>query len=121
VVVAAACLAFLLYNWHPARIFMGDAGSLFLGFLLTVIALKLRTGVPRFESALAVVLILGAAVFDTSLVVISRAARGRSIMVGGTDHTSHRLILLGLKPPVVTVILVTSTAYFCTIGVLVAR
>src|SRR5690349_2591923 len=47
VVVAAACLAFLLYNWHPARIFMGDAGSLFLGFVLAVIALKLRTPVPH--------------------------------------------------------------------------
>jgi UDP-GlcNAc:undecaprenyl-phosphate/decaprenyl-phosphate GlcNAc-1-phosphate transferase len=121
VVVAAACMAFLVYNWHPARIFMGDAGSLFLGFMLAVIALKVRTDVPRFESALAVVLILGAAVFDTTLVVISRTLRGRSIMVGGTDHTAHRLTLLGLRPQVVTAVMVASTAYLGVIGVLVAR
>ena len=47
VVVASACLAFLIYNWHPARIFMGDAGSLFLGYLLAVVALELRTPVSH--------------------------------------------------------------------------
>ena len=51
VVVASACLGFLIYNWPPARIFMGDAGSLFLGFMLAVIALKLRSRVRRTARA----------------------------------------------------------------------
>jgi UDP-GlcNAc:undecaprenyl-phosphate GlcNAc-1-phosphate transferase len=121
VVVASACLAFLIYNWHPARIFMGDAGSLFLGFLLTVIALKLRPDVSNLQGSVAVILILGAAVFDTTLVVISRTLKGRSILIGGTDHTSHRLTLLGFRPQAVTAIMFVSTAYFCVIGVLLAQ
>src|SRR5262249_41225653 len=115
------CSAFLIYNWHPARIFMGDAGSLFLGFLITVISLLLRTGVPPLESAVAVILIMGAAVFDSTLVVISRARTGRSIMLAGTDHTSHRLVLFGYRPQVVTTIMVLSTAFFCALGVLLGQ
>jgi UDP-GlcNAc:undecaprenyl-phosphate GlcNAc-1-phosphate transferase len=121
VVVAAACLAFLLYNWHPARIFMGDAGSLFLGFFLATISLKLRTAVPHGASAVALVLLVGPAVFDTTLVVISRIRAGRNIFVGGQDHTSHRLMLLGLGQGAVTAILVASTTVSATLGVLVSR
>ncbi len=121
VVVAAACLAFLLYNWHPARIFMGDAGSLFLGFVLAVIALKLRTPVPHGASIVAVVLLVGPAVFDTTLVVISRVSHGRPIYIGGTDHTSHRLLLLGIPRVGVTAVLIGGTAASCTLGVLVAE
>ena len=98
VVVASASLGFLVYNWHPASIFMGDAGSLFLGFLLAVIALKLRTGVGHFPSAVAAVLLVAPAVLDTTLVVISRVRSGRPIYIGGTDHSSHRLMLLGIGP-----------------------
>jgi UDP-GlcNAc:undecaprenyl-phosphate GlcNAc-1-phosphate transferase len=121
VVVASACLAFLLYNWHPARIFMGDAGSLFLGFMLAVISLKLRTPVPHAASIVAVVLLVGPAVFDTTLVVISRVTHGRRIFVGGTDHTSHRLLLLGVPRVGVTAVLVAGTAASCTLGILVAE
>ncbi len=121
VVVAAACMAFLLYNWHPARIFMGDAGSLFLGFLLAVIALKLRTPVPHGASIIAVILLVGPAVFDTTLVVISRVSHGRPIYVGGTDHTSHRLVLLGVPRIGVTAVLVGGTAASCALGILVAE
>lgn len=121
VVVASACLAFLLYNWHPARIFMGDAGSLFLGFTLAVISLKLRMPVPHSASIVAVVLLVGPAVFDTTLVVISRLSNGRPIYVGGTDHTSHRLLLLGVPKLGVTGVLIGGTAVSCTLGVLVAE
>jgi UDP-GlcNAc:undecaprenyl-phosphate GlcNAc-1-phosphate transferase len=121
VVVAAACLAFLLYNWHPARIFMGDAGSLYLGFLLAVISLKLRTPVPHAASIVAVVLLVGPAVFDTTLVVISRVTNGRRVYIGGTDHTSHRLLLLGVPKTGVTAILVGGTTASCALGILVAE
>ena len=120
-VVACACLGFLVHNWHPARIFMGDAGSLFLGFLLAVIALKLRTGVPRPASAVALVLLLGLALFDTTLVVISRTRAGRPIYLGGTDHTAHRLMLLGFSPRTSTAVLVGVAAGSAGLGVLVAE
>jgi UDP-GlcNAc:undecaprenyl-phosphate GlcNAc-1-phosphate transferase len=100
---------------------MGDAGSLFLGFLLAVIALKLRTGVSHFASAVAVLLLVGPAVLDTTLVVISRARARRPIYVGGTDHTSHRLILLGLSPRWVTAVLVSATCFSALAGVGVAE
>jgi UDP-GlcNAc:undecaprenyl-phosphate GlcNAc-1-phosphate transferase len=121
VVVAAACIAFLLYNWHPARIFMGDAGALFLGYLLAVISLKLRTDVSHFASAVSLVLLVGPAVFDTSLVIVSRLSTGRRIFTGGTDHTSHRLVLLGFGDVQVAWILGAVTACSCTLGVLVAE
>ncbi len=121
VVIASACLAFLIYNWHPARIFMGDAGSLFLGFMLAVISLKLRMPVPHGASIVAVVLLVGPAVFDTMLVVISRVTHGRPIYIGGTDHTSHRLLLLGVPKVGVTGVLITGTTLSCTLGVLVAQ
>jgi UDP-GlcNAc:undecaprenyl-phosphate GlcNAc-1-phosphate transferase len=121
VVVASGCLAFLLYNWPPARIFMGDAGSLFVGFLLAVIAVKLRTGVPRFASAVALALLLGAAIFDTALVVISRSRRHRPIFLGGTDHTAHRLRRIGIGPAATTGILVGGAAVSAGTGVGVAE
>ena len=120
VVVAATCLGFLVYNWNPAVIFMGDAGSLFLGFLLAVIALTLRTRVAHPASALALLLLLGPALFDTTVVVISRMRASRPIYIGGTDHTSHRLVLLGLSTVGATVTLVVATASCAVLGVLVA-
>ncbi|MBI3647482.1 MAG: undecaprenyl/decaprenyl-phosphate alpha-N-acetylglucosaminyl 1-phosphate transferase [Actinobacteria bacterium] len=95
--VAGASVGFLRYNFPPARIFLGDAGSLLLGFLLAAIGLKLdlvgesgltRTAIP--------VLIVGAPLFDTALVVVARRLGGRPVYVGGTDHSSHRLAALGL-------------------------
>jgi len=121
IVVASACLGFLLYNWSPASIFMGDAGSLFLGFLLAVIALKLRTDADRFASAVAVVLLVGPAVFDTTLVTTSRVRAHKHIFIGGTDHTSHRLLLLGVPPSAVVGLLLAGTAASAALGVLVAR
>ena len=121
VVVASASLGFLVYNWHPASIFMGDAGSLFLGFLLAVIAVKLRTGVGHFPSAVAAVLLVAPAVLDTALVVISRVRSGRPIYIGGTDHSSHRLMLLGVGPRAVVGVLVLATAFSASMGVLVSQ
>lgn len=119
--IAGACLGFLIYNWHPAKIFMGDAGSLTLGYLLSVAALKLRWNTQYESSVVAVILIMYPAIFDTVLVVISRVRAGRSIMVGGTDHTSHRLQRLGVPIRGVAALLAIVSLGCSALGVLVGR
>jgi UDP-GlcNAc:undecaprenyl-phosphate GlcNAc-1-phosphate transferase len=119
--IAGACLGFLVHNWHPAMIFMGDAGSLFLGFLLAALALRLDTAVAPFAGAVAAALLVAPALFDTSLVVISRLRAGRSILIGGTDHTAHRLRRAGVGPCASVGVLVGGATLWGAAGVGVAR
>jgi UDP-GlcNAc:undecaprenyl-phosphate/decaprenyl-phosphate GlcNAc-1-phosphate transferase len=105
--LAGACGGFLRYNFHPARIFMGDCGSLFLGFCIS--ALSLMVGM-RHEgnvtaSLVAPVAVLALPIFDTTLVIVSRRRHGRPVMQGGRDHTSHRLAALGLPERSVALLL----------------
>ena len=99
-VFGAGLLGFLVYNSNPASIFMGDCGSMFIGFFLAGSALLNPTG-GRSRSLLPVlavpVLILFIPIFDTLLVTILRKLAGRSVARGGRDHTSHRLVALGLS------------------------
>jgi UDP-GlcNAc:undecaprenyl-phosphate GlcNAc-1-phosphate transferase len=120
-VVAGTCLAFLVYNWPPARIFMGDAGTLPLGYLLAAIALKLRFPVEHLASITAIVLFTAPALFDMTLVVISRLAHHRPIYVGGTDHTSHRLLRLGLPTRRVAALITLASGICAGLGVAVGR
>jgi UDP-GlcNAc:undecaprenyl-phosphate GlcNAc-1-phosphate transferase len=95
--LVGACLGFLIYNFNPATIFMGDTGSLFLGFVLAALGIKLRfPGRLDIVTWMVPVVVLGLPVFDTTLVVISRLRRGVPIYQGGKDHVSHRLVLMGL-------------------------
>ena len=99
VILAGAALGFLVFNFHPASIFMGDSGAMFLGFALAGTALLSEYG--RSRGVLAVlftpVLILLLPIFDTCLVTVTRRLSGRAITQGGRDHTSHRLVALGLS------------------------
>jgi UDP-GlcNAc:undecaprenyl-phosphate GlcNAc-1-phosphate transferase len=95
--LVGACLGFLIYNFNPASIFMGDAGSLFLGFVLAAVGIKLRfpDGI-RIVTWMVPVLILGLPLFDTGLVIISRLRRGfNPLTTPGKDHISHRLVAMG--------------------------
>lgn len=96
-VLGAAC-GFLRWNFKPAKIFMGDGGAMFLGFLMATLALKLRFAHSNAVSAwLVPVLILGATIFDTTLVTISRSRRGLlPFATPGKDHAAHRLANIGL-------------------------
>jgi len=97
-VLLGATLGFLRFNWNPATIFMGDAGSLLLGFLLAVLALKLRfPDVDPRRTWPIPLLVLAVPIFDTTVVTISRLGRGVPITSGGRDHVSHRLVRLGLS------------------------
>src|SRR5580698_1486985 len=94
-----AALGFLRWNFNPAKIFMGDGGAMLLGFLMATLGLKIRPeGAAHFPAAwLVPVLILGAPIFDTALVSISRSRRGLiPFTTPGKDHTAHRLSNLGL-------------------------
>jgi UDP-GlcNAc:undecaprenyl-phosphate GlcNAc-1-phosphate transferase len=93
-----ACIGFLRYNLNPATIFMGDTGSLFLGFLLAAIGIKLRfpSNVP-WITWLVPLCVLALPIFDTTLVFVSRLRRGLNpLTTPGKDHLSHRLAALGL-------------------------
>jgi UDP-GlcNAc:undecaprenyl-phosphate/decaprenyl-phosphate GlcNAc-1-phosphate transferase len=96
--VLGAAAGFLRWNFKPAKIFMGDGGAMFLGFLMATLGLKLRLEEANHLSAwLAPVLILGATIFDTALVSVSRARRGLlPFATPGKDHAAHRLANLGL-------------------------
>lgn len=93
-----ACVGFLYYNFSPASLFMGDAGSLLLGFVLAVLGIKLEfTGRPLAATWMIPIIILGVPIFDTTLVVLSRIRRRKPVYQGGKDHTSHRLVsVLGM-------------------------
>ena len=96
VALCGCALGFLRSNFHPARIYMGDAGSLFFGFMLAVLGIKLRFEAPREITFMVPVLVLGVAILDTTLVVVSRLAHRLSPFAGGRDHISHRLVLIGI-------------------------
>lgn len=96
VVLAGAAMGFLFHNFHPATIFLGDAGSMAVGTLLAAFGMMIPDGAGPLNRIAAAV-ILGLLVFDTGLVSILRLANGRSLARGGKDHTSHRLCNLGLS------------------------
>ncbi len=95
--ILGASIGFLIYNFNPASIFMGDTGTLFLGFILAAIGVKLRfVGHPLVFTWFIPILVLGLPIFDTTLVFISRLRRGRNpLTTPGVDHLSHRLIARG--------------------------
>ncbi len=97
--LCGSCLGFLRYNFPQANIFMGDAGSLVIGFILSSVALLVNWKVPHVtaSSIIATLLILAYPIFDTTLVTVIRFMEKRSVFQGGRDHSSHRLALLGLK------------------------
>ncbi len=96
-----ATAGFVLYNVHPASIFMGDAGSMFIGLNFAVLTLTTPAGGNGPSNILSIiagpVLILLVPIFDTTLVTISRWRSGRSASQGGRDHSSHRLVAIGLS------------------------
>ena len=94
-----AALGFLVYNFNPASIFMGDSGSLFIGFMLSSIVLVPEIKLPGqlLQIVILPVLIFLIPIFDTSYVVFTRKLSGVDAMKGGKDHTSHRLVRVGLS------------------------
>jgi UDP-GlcNAc:undecaprenyl-phosphate GlcNAc-1-phosphate transferase len=96
-VTAGATLGFLVWNKSPAKIYMGDAGALFLGVLIATLTIRLNpSSNTSISSFLVPILLLAIPILDTSIAVLSRLKRGLSPFQGGQDHLSHRLIRAGL-------------------------
>lgn len=111
--MAGASIGFLIYNFNPATTFMGDMGSMVLGFILSILALKLDFNVPGERQVITwmvPVVVLGTPIFDMCLVIFTRLREGRSPMQGGKDHTSHRLVSMGLSQGESVVILYVLSA-----------
>jgi len=115
------CVGFLAYNFNPATIFMGDAGSMFLGFVLAAVGIKLRfPGHLDTITWMIPVVILSLPIFDTTLVVISRLRRGINPLTNpGKDHVSHRLVSLGMSQRQAVVFLYAICGALGIVGVLI--
>ena len=97
-VTAGATLGFLVWNKSPAKIYMGDAGALFLGVLIATLTIRLHPNSDtQLGSYLTPVFLLAVPILDTTIAVLSRLRRGLSPFQGGQDHLSHRLIRAGLS------------------------
>lgn len=121
IIIAGACLGFLPYNFNPAKIFMGDTGSLFLGYMLAVISIE---GVMKSAATIAIVvpiLILGLPIFDTTFAIFRRLLNGRPIMEADKGHLHHRLLAKGFNQKQTVLILYLISAVFGVCAVLVAR
>ena len=95
--LAGSCLGFLKYNWQPARIFMGDSGSLFIGFILAAISLGESYTTINNIGLFAPLLVLGIPIYDTLLVIFFRLLKGKSIFAGSRDHFAFRLEAMGFE------------------------
>lgn len=123
VAVMAACVGFLIYNWTPATIFMGDSGSLFLGFVLASIGIKVNfpDNIP-IVTWMIPLLVLAVPIFDTTLVTISRLKRGLNpLTTPGVDHTSHRLTYAGLTRHEAVLVLYVSALVVGLVAIFVTR
>jgi UDP-GlcNAc:undecaprenyl-phosphate GlcNAc-1-phosphate transferase len=119
--LAGACVGFLPFNFPRARIFLGDAGSLVLGYSLGASLLMALQAGPRGWAALGPPLLLAYPAFDMIFVVIRRLREGRPIQQGGRDHSNHRLASL-IQCPNRTVLLIwSSTAALCVSGIVLSR
>src|SRR5204863_4324468 len=100
-ILLGAVAGFLVYNVHPASIFMGDSGSLLLGFSFAAVTLSTKGTTAGRSDVLSIVaapvLVLLIPIFDTTLVTLSRWVSGRRASQGGRDHSSHRLVAIGLS------------------------
>jgi UDP-GlcNAc:undecaprenyl-phosphate/decaprenyl-phosphate GlcNAc-1-phosphate transferase len=104
IVTAGATIGFLMWNKSPAKIYMGDAGALFLGIIISVATIRLNPGItPTWQSLAIPVILLAVPLLDTCVAVFSRLARGLSPLTGGKDHLSHRLVRAGLARPMAAI------------------
>ena len=121
VVVAGSTLGFLIWNRAPARIYMGDAGALFLGLLIAILTIRFKPSTDNSVSSFAVpILLLAIPILDTTVAVFSRLRRKVSPFQGGKDHLSHRLVRYGLSRQISAITLWLLSALYGMFAVLIS-
>ena len=119
-VTAGATVGFLLWNKSPARIYMGDAGALFLGILIASLSIRLHPSAEtQWTSFATPLLLIAVPILDTSVAVLSRLRRKISPFQGGRDHLSHRLVRAGLERPRAAITLWVLSGFFALCAVLI--
>jgi UDP-GlcNAc:undecaprenyl-phosphate GlcNAc-1-phosphate transferase len=119
--VVAACIGFLFWNRRPASIYLGDAGALYLGFLLAAISIRVDVNSDtEIISVLVPLLIFAIPVIDITQVIIGRVVKGKSPFEGGRDHLSHLLLNKGLSEGKVLTVLTASALTLALIGMFLA-
>ena len=122
IVTAGATAGFLFWNKSPAKIYMGDAGALFLGIIVSVLTIRLNPGItPNYISLAIPLSLLAVPILDTSVAVVSRIRRGLSPFTGGRDHLSHRLIRRGMNRKSAAIVLWGLSGAFGTSSVLIYK
>jgi len=122
IVIAGSTLGFLIWNKTPARIYMGDAGALFLGVLLATLTVRFKPSTDNSISSFAIpILLLAVPILDTTVAVFSRLRRQVSPFQGGKDHLSHRLIRSGFSRKITVAILWFMSAVFSMVAIAVSN
>jgi UDP-GlcNAc:undecaprenyl-phosphate GlcNAc-1-phosphate transferase len=121
-VLCGSSLGFLFWNKNPARIYMGDAGSLFLGMMISSLLVRFDPNpINRWAGFAIPILLLALPIMDTTVVVISRIQRGVSPFKGGQDHLSHRLMFRGFTRRVTALILWGASSFFALLAIVVSN
>lgn len=121
-IIVGVTAGFLVFNFKPARIFMGDSGSMFLGYTIAALAIMIQSDAQvtsgRFTIYLMSAMVMAIPIFDTTLVTLVRTLAGRSISQGGRDHSSHRLVFLGLSERMAVLTLYGISLFFGAVALL---
>ena len=118
ITTAGATLGFLIWNKQPAKIYMGDAGALFLGVVISVLTIRVNPGIePSWKSLALMPILLAVPILDTTVAVTSRISRGLSPLTGGKDHLSHRLVRKGLTQKTAAIALWAGSALFALLAI----
>ncbi|MFA0740851.1 MAG: hypothetical protein DFNUSKGM_000958 [Candidatus Fervidibacter sacchari] len=122
VAIAGACMGFLPYNFHPARVFMGDTGAMALGYLFATLSIL---GAVKSAAALSVLVMTGMVLayplIDTSFAILRRWLKGRPIFAADREHLHHRLLDSGFDQRQAVLMLYTLTLIFCLLAILLIR
>ena len=122
ILTAGATLGFLMWNKSPAKIYMGDAGALFLGIILSTLTIRMNPGLdPNWKSLAVPVILLAIPILDITVAVTSRINRGLTPFNGGKDHLSHRLVRIGFANRIAAFVLWVSSGLCAVVAYLIYR
>jgi len=116
VTLAGAILGFLRFNFNPATIFLGDSGSLFIGFMLSALALASTEKAPTFIAVAIPVVSFGLPILETGLSIVRRLISGRPIFTADGEHIHHKLLKMGLSHRQVVIVLYAVSAVFALLS-----